>query len=135
MQKDLHVSSLLDVYGFALSQKQRELCEYYFNDDLSLAEISQNEGITRQCVCDHIKRAEKRLYELEKQCGYEKKFSSLKALAVSAENGDEIANKQILKIRNTLEKGGAKWLLTIFRINWAEFLKSSEIRGKFPRAM
>lgn len=102
VQKDLHVSSLLDVYGFALSQKQRELCEYYFNDDLSLAEISQNEGITRQCVCDHIKRAEKRLYELEKQCGYEKKFSSLKALAVSAENGDEIANKQILKIINTL---------------------------------
>ena len=102
MQKDLHVSSLLDVYGFALSQKQRELCEYYFNDDLSLAEISQNEGITRQCVCDHIKRAEKRLYELEKQCGYEKNFSSLKALAGPAQNGDESAIKQILKKISTL---------------------------------
>ena len=46
MEKDLNISSLIDVYGNFLSKKQKELCIYYFFDDLSLGEIAENEGIT-----------------------------------------------------------------------------------------
>ena len=48
MAKNLEISFLLDFYGEMLTQKQREVIEYYYNDDLSLAEIADNEGITRQ---------------------------------------------------------------------------------------
>mgnify|MGYP000914504190 CR=1 FL=1 len=65
MQKDLSVSDLLDVYGDMLTEKQREAIEYYYNDDLSLAEIAQNQQITRQGVRDAIKRGELYLHELE----------------------------------------------------------------------
>lgn len=81
MPKDLFVSALLDVYGEFLSEKQRSLCELYYNEDLSLGEISENEGITRQGVRDAVKRAEQQLYRLEEKCGYCKKFLRLKELS------------------------------------------------------
>ena len=65
MGKDLAFSALLDVYGRFLSQKQKSLTEHYYNEDLSLSEIAENEGITRQGVNDLIKRAEVQLYDLE----------------------------------------------------------------------
>ena len=57
MAKNLEISFLLDFYGSMLTEKQRIMIEYYYNDDLSLAEIADNEGITRQGVRDSIKRA------------------------------------------------------------------------------
>ncbi len=48
MAKNLEISFLLDFYGSMLTEKQRIMIEYYYNDDLSLAEIADNEGITRQ---------------------------------------------------------------------------------------
>ena len=48
MSKDLTVSYLLDFYGDVLTDKQRDVMEQYYNDDLSLAEIAENFGITRQ---------------------------------------------------------------------------------------
>lgn len=87
MAKDLYVSALLDVYGEFLSEKQKKLTEYYYNDDLSLAEISENEGITRQGVRDQIKRAEARLTALEEKCRYSERFLKLKELAAQARNG------------------------------------------------
>lgn len=80
MSKDLFVSALLDVYGNFLNQKQREIAEFYYNEDLSLGEIAENEGITRQGVNDAVKRATAKLYDLENQCGYCKKFLRLKEL-------------------------------------------------------
>ena len=50
MAKNLEISFLLDFYGSMLTEKQRIMIEYYYNDDLSLAEIADNEGITRQGV-------------------------------------------------------------------------------------
>jgi len=52
--KNLEISFLLDFYGSMLTEKQRIMIEYYYNDDLSLAEIADNEGITRQGVRDSI---------------------------------------------------------------------------------
>ena len=75
------MSMLLDYYGELLTEKQRELFDLYYNEDLSLAEIAENYGITRQGVRDQIKRAETQLLSLEEKCGYCEKFSSLKELA------------------------------------------------------
>ena len=63
--KNLNISVLLDHYGAMLTEKQREVIDLYYNDDLSLAEIAEQEGITRQGVRDNIKRAEAQLIEME----------------------------------------------------------------------
>ena len=55
MAKNLDVIILFDIYGNMLTQKQQDFISYYYNDDLSLAEIAENEGITRQGVRDAIK--------------------------------------------------------------------------------
>ena len=62
MEKNLNVSILLDFYGAMLTEKQREAVEYYYNDDLSLSEIADNQGISRQGVRDAINRAEALLF-------------------------------------------------------------------------
>ena len=98
MPKNLYVSALLDVYGAFLNEKQRELCEYYYNDDLSLAEIAENVGITRQGVRDLIKRAEQTLVSLEEKCRYCERFLKLKELSVKARGGDEVAAKHVFDI-------------------------------------
>ncbi len=74
MHKNLNVSSLLDFYGDILSEKQREAAELYYNDDLSLSEIAQNQGITKQGVRDTIKRAENQLVFMEEKLNLFNKF-------------------------------------------------------------
>lgn len=63
--KNLNVAVLLDFYGGMLTDKQRDVIDLYYNQDLSLSEIAQHEGITRQGVRDSIKRGEVFLFELE----------------------------------------------------------------------
>ena len=57
---------LLDFYGAMLTDKQRDVIDLYYNQDLSLAEIAEHEKITRQGVRDNIKRGEAYMLELEK---------------------------------------------------------------------
>ena len=102
MEKDLKLSALLDVYGSFLGEKQRRLTEYYYNDDLSLAEISENEGITRQGVRDAIKRAEIQLKTLEKDCGYCEKFARLKALGMKAKQNELTDYNELLDLIENL---------------------------------
>lgn len=100
--KDLYVSALLDVYGHCLSDKQKALTEYYYNDDLSLSEIAENEGITRQGVNDLIKRAVALLNSLEEKCGYCKSFLRLKELSLEANRGENPVIDEILDIIDDL---------------------------------
>lgn len=58
MAKNLEIALLFDFYGDMLTDKQRDVVELYYDNDLSLSEIAENEGITRQGVRDSIKRAE-----------------------------------------------------------------------------
>jgi len=60
---------LLDAYGALLSERKRELIEYYYNDDYSLAEISEITGISRQGVRDSIKKSEEEIHSLEEKLG------------------------------------------------------------------
>lgn len=69
MAKNLDVIILFDIYGEMLTKKQQDFISYYYNDDLSLAEIAENEGITRQGVRDAIKRAEAQLFAFEEHLG------------------------------------------------------------------
>lgn len=73
------INLLLDFYGDMLTEKQKAFIEYYYNDDLSLAEIAENEGITRQGVRDAIKRAESQLFEMEERLGLAKRFEEVRA--------------------------------------------------------
>ena len=59
-QKNLAYSVLLDFYGPVLTDKQRVILTEYYDEDLSLAEIAENLGITRQGVRDAIKHGEAR---------------------------------------------------------------------------
>ena len=63
--KNLEMGYLLDFYGEVLTEKQREMMSQYYHDDLSLSEIGENFGITRQGARDAIKHGESTLLELE----------------------------------------------------------------------
>ena len=74
MAKDLEIGYLLDFYGEALTEKQREMLRQYYNDDLSLSEIGENFGITRQGARDTIKHGENALRELEEKVGFAARY-------------------------------------------------------------
>ena len=74
MAKDLEMGYLLDFYGEVLTQKQREMLRQYYNDDLSLSEIGENFGITRQGARDAIKHGETTRKELEEKVGFAARY-------------------------------------------------------------
>ncbi len=69
------MTMLYDFYGDVLTDRQKEFYDLYYNEDLSLAEIAENYGITRQGVRDVIVRAEATLTELEDKTGLIKRFN------------------------------------------------------------
>lgn len=102
MSKNLDITLLLDFYGDLLTEKQRTFISYYYNDDLSLAEIAANEGITRQGVRDAIKRAKSQLVNMENRLGLVARFENMKSgLSEIIEVSDEIA---AYNRKNTLSK-------------------------------
>ena len=93
MAKDLEISLLLDFYGEMLTAKQRDFLDLYYNEDLSLSEIAENEGITRQGVRDSIKRAEAQLFDMESKLHLSQRFGALKdGLEEIKECADHIYN-------------------------------------------
>lgn len=78
LAKNYEIAILIDFYGEMLTAKQRDFLEYYYNDDLSLSEIAENEGITRQGVRDAIKRAETQLQDMENRLGMAKRFEEMR---------------------------------------------------------
>ena len=68
-------SMLFDFYGELLTDKQREYFDLHYNEDLSLAEIAEQSGISRQGVWDIIRRAEAAMTEIEDKTGLIKRFT------------------------------------------------------------
>lgn len=66
-EKDIRVAELIDVYGMLLSERRRKIIEDYYYDDLSLSEIADNTGISRQGVRDSIKKSESELHIIEEK--------------------------------------------------------------------
>ena len=67
-------SLLLDFYGELLTERQRSCYELHVNDDLSLTEIAEQCGISRQGVWDNIRRAESAMREIEEKTGLIRRF-------------------------------------------------------------
>ena len=67
MQKDLTVGVLNEIYGKFLTARQSEIVSQYYDYDLSLQEISENLGISRQAVLDAVKKGSEQLYRFEKE--------------------------------------------------------------------
>jgi predicted DNA-binding protein YlxM (UPF0122 family) len=77
-EKNLAISMLLDFYGEILTDKQKEVVDLYYNEDLSLAEIAEQAQITRQGVRDCIKRGETTLLLMEDKLRLVEKFGAMK---------------------------------------------------------
>ena len=73
MDRKVEISMLCEIYGKLLTEKQLNILDNYYNLDLSLSEIAENEGITRQAVRDIIKKGENNLFEFEEKLGIMKK--------------------------------------------------------------
>ncbi|MBR4555426.1 MAG: putative DNA-binding protein [Ruminococcus sp.] len=118
MNKNLATSDLLDIYGQLLTEKQRDMLELYYNDDLSLSEIAEHYEISRQGVHDSIKRGEETLEEYEKILGlkaqqenYKQELMHYKELALAVFEeckkvsfGRNIAEKTITLLETLDEK-------------------------------
>ena len=73
MDKNIKMSILCQIYGKLLTEKQYQVLDDYYNNDLSLSEIAENLNITRQAVRDVIKKGENKLFEIEEKLGFMKK--------------------------------------------------------------
>lgn len=93
---------LYDTYGALLTKKQREVYEDTVYHDLSLAEIAENRGISRQGVSDLLKRTTKTLTEYERQLGLLKRFSRISALCDEIDAASPDAARLTKKIRKEL---------------------------------
>lgn len=73
MEKNVKISMFLQIYGNLLTEKQQQFLNDYYNNDLSLSEIAENNNITRQAARDNIKKGEQKLFEFEEKLGVMKK--------------------------------------------------------------
>ena len=76
-------SMLLDFYGELLTDKQRECYDLHYNEDLSLSEIAEQSGISRQGVWDNIRRAESAMKDIEEKTGLIRRFSETQQILES----------------------------------------------------
>ena len=72
------MTMLYDFYGELLTDRQKEFFDLYYNEDLSLAEIAENAGISRQGVRDVIVRAEGLMQEVEDKTGLIRRFEEMR---------------------------------------------------------
>ena len=109
MEKNVKVSMLCEVYGNLLTEKQLSILQDYYDKDLSLSEIAQNQEITRQAVRDIIKKGENKLFELEEKLGIMKKtFKQEEKIAIILSELTKIqkrsTDKQVAEILTHVKK-------------------------------
>jgi predicted DNA-binding protein YlxM (UPF0122 family) len=79
MKDHLHFLQLWDTYSPLLTQTQREIADLYFNYDLSLGEIAEQKGVSRQSVSDCLQKCRKQLEKYEEKLGLVQTVSALQA--------------------------------------------------------
>lgn len=102
MSKNIENAILLDTYGSMLTEKQYDTLSLYYDEDLSLSEIAENMGITRQGVHKCIRTAEEYLAQLEETLGFAQKYRNVcdlcdKLTALTDENVDSADEKEKMK--------------------------------------
>jgi predicted DNA-binding protein YlxM (UPF0122 family) len=111
------MTMLYDFYGELLTDRQKEFFDLYYNEDLSLAEIAENYGISRQGVRDVIVRAEGVMTEMEDKTGIIKRFHLMQGQLSSisqdldkimAINGDKYFDRELdslaRQVKETVEQ-------------------------------
>ena len=87
---------LFDYYGDLLTEKQRDIFDYRYNEDLSLAEIAEILGISRQGVRDALVRSAEIMREFEDKCGFIGRFGDVAAnLRRMAELAEKIRDENL----------------------------------------
>lgn len=79
MEKFEQMAVLLDIYGELLTQKQKNVMDEYYNYDLSLQEIAENVGISKQGVHDLMKRAEHSLLKADEKLKFLNRLSRIQS--------------------------------------------------------
>lgn len=102
MQKDMRVSLLCDFYGAFLTPRQKLCVDLYYNEDFSLAEIAEQENITRQAVRDSLVRAETQLDSIEEKLGLCAKYLKQRELLDSLSKDASPAQLEVLEKINAL---------------------------------
>ena len=106
MEKLVQVARLFDTYGSLLNEKQRDVINCYYNEDLSLNEIAQNNNKSKQAISDMIQRSVDKLFEFENELSLLKKKDDLKdnlsLLRELIESSNE--NEAIKKIDQMINK-------------------------------
>ena len=77
----LEMALLFDYYGGMLTGKQKECFDMRYNQDLSLSEIAQAQGVSRQAVFDNLTRTEALLRRMEENIGYVKRDTEIREVA------------------------------------------------------
>ena len=83
-EKNLNIGYLLDFYGDVLTERRRDALDFYYNNDMSLAEVAEELEISRQGARDLIKKAEEELFFYEEKLGLAKKFADAQSHAARA---------------------------------------------------
>lgn len=83
MDEQLMRVMLFDFYGELLTTKQRTYFHLHYNEDLSLSEIAEQEGISRQGVWDNIRRAEEALRQKEAKIGLVGRYAAQRERAAA----------------------------------------------------
>ena len=77
MKDDLHFLRLWDLYSPLLTATQKEITDLYFNYDLSLGEIAEQKGVSRQSVSDCLQKCRKQLEKYDEKLGFDKALTEL----------------------------------------------------------
>lgn len=110
MEEKVAQAYLYDFYGELLNGRQREIYEDYIFDDLSLGEIAQKQGISRQGVHDMVRRCtkalegyEEKLHLVEKFLHTKERVAKIQVLAAKLRSGyDESLLSQIEKLSDKI---------------------------------
>lgn len=109
MEKHIEISMLVEIYGKLLTEKQYQVISDYYNEDLSLSEIAENNNISRQGVRDIIKKGESKLFEYEEKLQIMKKTQKNEKtiqliLSQLSKIQDNSSDKKVEKILNEVQK-------------------------------
>ena len=109
MEKHIEISMLVEIYGKLLTEKQYQVISDYYNEDLSLSEIAENNNISRQRVRDIIKKGESKLFEYEEKLQIMKKTQENEKtiqliLSQLSKIQDNSSDKKVEKILNEVQK-------------------------------
>ncbi|KAB3535197.1 putative DNA-binding protein [Alkaliphilus pronyensis] len=116
IEKTIKISMLYDFYSPLLTERQRDIIDYYYNQDFSLGEIAEIFSISRQAVYDTIKRTEKIMYEYEERLKlielYSSRAETIKKTFIQVEQLDKLIKKNAPKEELEEEIRVIKILLT-----------------------